>query len=90
MLPLTEHYMDQCVTLVAKVRDEAVMNAFIETNDKNLELEFMLMKYQALCITLDKIHKSLVEIQGLAKDEKSHYLIINITPNEDEIEAQAD
>jgi hypothetical protein len=90
MLPLTEHYMNQCVTLVAKVRDEAVMNAFIETNDKNLELEFMLMKYQALCITLDKIHKSLVEIQGLAKDEKSHYLIINITPNEDEIEAQAD
>jgi hypothetical protein len=90
MLPLTEHYMDQCVTLVAKVRDEAVMNAFIETNDKNLELEFMLLKYQALCITLDKIHKSLIEIQGLAKDEKSHYLIINITPNEDEIEAQAD
>jgi len=90
MLPLTEHYMNQCVTLVAKARDEAVMNAFIETNDKNLELEFMLMKYQSLCITLDKIHKSLVEIQGLAKDEKSHYLIINITPNEDEIEAQAD
>jgi hypothetical protein len=90
MLPLTEHYMNECIRLVAKLRDEAVKNAVIESNDKELELEFMFMKYKALCITLDKIHKSLVEIEGLAKDEKSHYLIINITPNEDEIKAQAD
>jgi hypothetical protein len=84
MLPLTHHYMNECIRLVAKVRDEAVKNAVIESNDKELELEFMLMKYKALCITLDKIHKTLVEIEGLAKDEKANYLIINLKDDEEE------
>jgi hypothetical protein len=84
MLPLTHHYMNECIRLVAKVRDEAVKNAVIESNDKELELEFMLMKYKALCITLDKIHKTLVEIEGLAKEEKDNYLIINLKNDEEE------
>jgi hypothetical protein len=84
MLPLTHHYMNECIRLVAKVRDEAVKNAVIESNEKELELEFMLMKYKALCITLDKIHKTLVEIEGLAKDEKANYLIINLKDDEEE------
>ena len=84
MLPLTEHYMNECIRLVAKVRDEAVKNAVIESNDKELELEFMLMKYKALCITLDKIHKTLVEIEGLGKDEKANYLIINLKDDEEQ------
>jgi hypothetical protein len=84
MLPLTHHYMNECIRLVAKVKDEAVKNAVIESNDKELELEFMLMKYKALCITLDKIHKTLVEIEGLAKEEKDNYLIINLKNDEEE------
>jgi hypothetical protein len=84
MLPLTHHYMNECIRLVAKLRDEAVKNAVIESNDKELELEFMLMKYKAVCITLDRIHKTLVEIEGLAKEEKDNYLIINLKNDEEE------
>jgi hypothetical protein len=84
MLPLTHHYMNECIKLVAKVRDEAVKNAVIESNNKELELEFMFMKYKSLCITLDKIHKTLIEIEGLAKEEKDNYLIINLKNDEEE------
>jgi hypothetical protein len=81
--------MNECIKLVAQVRDEAVLGAVIQSNDKEMEYEFMLLKYKAICITLDKIHNALVEIGGLAKDEKKNYLIINLNQDEDEIETQA-
>jgi hypothetical protein len=84
MLPLTEHYMNECIKLVAQVRDDAVLGAVIQSNDKEMEYEFMLLKYKAICITLDKIHNALVEIGGLAQDERKNYLIINLKDDEEE------
>jgi hypothetical protein len=89
MLPLTEHYLNECIRLVGQVRDEAVLGAVTQSKDKEMEYEFLLLKYKAVCITLDKIHNALVEIGGLAKDERKNYLIINLNQDEDEIETQA-